>query len=322
MTETDEAWKDVPGFDGQLCVSTVGNIWQYNTQRRRWTSPKAPTVLRHGYPTTVHRKKIYRVHYLMGITFLGPQPSPQHTVNHIAKYDGDWERERRDNRVENLEWSTKKEQTAYRSKSTARIDAAELCETPLKDEEFREVDGILVSQYGKTSNHYDKIYTPLPNKGMEYALVGTTRKTFHRLVARAFPEICGVPAPGQTTVDHRDRDRSNNYASNLRWATPTEQQFNTGRKDPNEIQENLKDAVEVRAPGEQTYRFYSSYSEASRAIQALHAKRISPQSISQLIRKNPMGGTIRMRQNAGWSFRPPRASKSGIQHILVHPQRF
>ncbi len=68
-----------------------------------------------------------------------------------------------------------------------------------------------------------------------------------------------------------------------------------------------KDAVEVRAPGESTFRYYSSYSQASRAIQTLHTKRISPQSISQFIRKNPKGGTIRIRQNAGWSFRPSRA---------------
>lgn len=303
----DEVWIGVPGFYDTLAVSSLGNVKQYDAQRRKWSNSKTPTVFRHGYPTIMHQKKIYRVHYLMAVAFLGPQPSPQHTVNHIAKYDGDWVRERRDNRIENLEWASKKQQTAHRNKSSERIDQNALCETPRDDEEFREVEGVFVSQYGKVRNFYGKIYTPRPNKSMEYALVGTTRKTFHRLVACAFPEICGVPAPGQNTVDHKDRDRSNNHAANLRWATPSEQQFNTGRKDPDSIQNNRKDAVEVRAPGESTYRFYSSYSEASRAIETLHAKWISPQSISQFIRKNPAGGTIRIRENAGWSFRPPRA---------------
>ena len=306
MATTDEVWKEVPGFGGLLRVSTIGNVWQYDTQRHKWTHPKAPTVIRHGYPTTTHNKKNYKVHHLMGITFLGPQPSEKHTVNHIAKYDGDWERERRDNRVKNLEWSTKKEQSAHRNRNSAvRIDAAALAETPRKDEEFRKIDGIFVSQYGKTRNFYGKIYTPLPNKSMEYALVGTTRKTFHVLVARVFPEIVGVPGPGQTTVDHWDRNPFNNHATNLLWATPTEQQLNTSRQHADAIGNNRKDAVEVCAPGEETFQYYSSYSQASRAIKTLYAKRISPQSISQFIRNNPKGGTIRIRQNAGWSFRPP-----------------
>jgi hypothetical protein len=308
MNAVGEIWNDVPGFDGLLRVSTIGNVWQYDTQRRKWTHPKTPTVHRHGHPTTTHQKKDYRVHYLMGITFLGPQPSKEHTVNHIAKYGGDWKRERRDNRIENLEWSTKKEQSAHRNKNASmRIDANVLTETPRDDEEFREIDGIFVSQYGKTRNFYGKIYTPKPNKGMEYALVGTSRKTFSILVARAFPEIVGQPGPGQTTVDHRDRDPWNNHASNFVWATPTEQQLNTTRKHGDCIGQNRKDAVEVCAPGETIFRFYSSYSQASRAIETLYTKRISPQSISQFIRKNPKGGTIRIRQNAGWSFQPPRA---------------
>jgi len=44
----------------------------------------------------------------------------------------------------------------------------------------------------------------------------------HRLIAEAFH-----PNPGfKPEVDHIDRDRSNNFASNLRWATDTEQMGN------------------------------------------------------------------------------------------------
>lgn len=49
-------------------------------------------------------------------------------------------------------------------------------------------------------------------------------KTFkvHRLVAQAFiPNLDNKP-----TVDHIDRDPSNNQVDNLRWATPKEQNYN------------------------------------------------------------------------------------------------
>lgn len=41
----------------------------------------------------------------------------------------------------------------------------------------------------------------------------------HRLVASAF---CGGRGPGRDEVDHVDRDRAHNHASNLRWATRRE----------------------------------------------------------------------------------------------------
>lgn len=304
----DERWAYVPGTNGLLQVSDVGRVWQYNTQRRKWMDPKTPTILRHGYPTTVHQKKIYRVHYLMMISFIGPPPSPDHTVDHICKYDGDWQRERSDNRLENLRWATKAEQTKNRSKSGRRIDCTEntQTETVHEDEEFRMVEGVLVSQYGRTKNKSGVAYTPVPNKSMEYALVGKNRKTLHRLVAIGFPEICGIPTNGQTTVDHTDRDKSNNKATNLRWATMTEQQMNHDRKSGDDMIDALKEAVEVQAPNEDSWTMYQSCSAASRGIKQTHARYIAPQSMAQLIKKYPEGATIQLRQNAGWSFRKPR----------------
>lgn len=298
----EETFKAVPGFDDKLYVSNVGRVWQYNTQRRRWTDPKVPTILRHGYPTTCYGQKIYRVHKLVALAFLGPPPTPKHTVDHIAKYGGDWERERRDNRVENLRWATKAEQSANRKKCcTRRMDRKNVYKERV-DEEFRMISGILVSQYGATKNRYGVSYLPLPNKSMEYALVGTERRTLHRLVALAFPEIVGTPGVGQTTVDHINRDKSDNRAVNLRWATHTEQQLNTSRRSPDDLTNNDMIAVEAKPPDGE-WVVYQSCSQASREIKRVHGRHIAAQSIAQLVKKHPEGKTIKLRQNAGWSFR-------------------
>lgn len=49
------------------------------------------------------------VHRLIALTFIGPQPSPSHTVDHLNQ-DPD------DNRVENLRWATRAEQRANQGK--------------------------------------------------------------------------------------------------------------------------------------------------------------------------------------------------------------
>lgn len=49
-------------------------------------------------------------------------------------------------------------------------------------------------------------------------------RSIHRLVAQAF---LAEPDYGQTDVAHNDGDRLNNYVSNLRWATRTENMGDT-----------------------------------------------------------------------------------------------
>lgn len=62
----------------------------------------------------------------------------------------------------------------------------------------------------------------------------------HRLVAEAF-----IPNPdNKPTVDHIDRNRSNNVVTNLRWATQYEQYSNSSNERYEIIA--IKDGVELR----------------------------------------------------------------------------
>ena len=59
----------------------------------------------------------------------------------------------------------------------------------------------------------------------------TYLKSIHRLVGQAF-----IPNPnGKPQIDHIDRDKSNNNVENLRWATDSENQQNTGVKCTNKL---------------------------------------------------------------------------------------
>ena len=292
-----ETWKSVPGLDDEIFVSDKGRVQQWDPRLKRWSPKKEATVLRHGYYTVTHRQKIRRVHQLVALAFVGPRPSSQHTVDHENRC-------RTDNRPSNLSWQTKQHQRKNQKKATARVDK-NIGHVALEDdEEFREVRCVLVSQYGKTKNKFGIVFTPIPNETLDYAMVGTQRHMFHILVAEAFPEIVGTKPTENHTVDHINRIKHDNRATNLRWATRSEQQINTNRKHADKILKNLKIAVEVRPPGtNRQWETYPSTAAASRGIQKNHGRRIPPSAISQAVRKNPEGHTIRLRQNVGWSFR-------------------
>lgn len=91
--------------------------------------------------------------------------------------------------------------------------------------EWKEVSGVQVSRCGHAMSLISRMpFLPRKNAG-GYRGIRRGAKTFkmHDLVARAF---IGAPPHPDATVDHINRDRSDNRAENLRWATRREQRAN------------------------------------------------------------------------------------------------
>ena len=80
-----------------------------------------------------------------------------------------------------------------------------------------------------------------------------TTKYVHRLVAEAFLEN----PDNKPTIDHIDKNRTNNSVSNLRFATRYEQSINKIAKEGNHIHKQTNGTYQVRIS-----RTFDSYEEA------------------------------------------------------------
>lgn len=114
----NEVWKDIPNYEGLYQVSNLGRIKSIThfvenkttyggiyTVRGKIINPKVDKGYYRCSLTKNKEKKMVAVHRMVAMAFI-PNPENKPFINHI---NGNT----KDNRIENLEWCTQKENVAH-----------------------------------------------------------------------------------------------------------------------------------------------------------------------------------------------------------------
>ena len=105
----EEVWKDIPGYEGRYQVSDIGRVRSLNYRGTGKVSVLKLSIDKDGYhvislfsKTEINQQyRSFRVGRLVGIVFV-PNPDNKPEIDHINGI-------RTDDRVENLRWTTRKE---------------------------------------------------------------------------------------------------------------------------------------------------------------------------------------------------------------------
>lgn len=103
-----EIWKDIKGYENVYQVSTYGNVRSLDNTKNRKEKVLKSNLSRGYSKVDLYKngiKKTFKIHRLVAETFIKNQDSKE-TVNHINGI-------KTDNRVENLEWATCRENTQH-----------------------------------------------------------------------------------------------------------------------------------------------------------------------------------------------------------------
>lgn len=96
-----EVWKDIKGYENKYQVSNYGNVRSLNFERKKICKNIKPIIKSTGYYVVTLSYKQCLIHRLVANAFL-PNPSNKPVIDHINTIKSD-------NNVDNLRWSTVKE---------------------------------------------------------------------------------------------------------------------------------------------------------------------------------------------------------------------
>ena len=129
----------------------------------------------------------------------------------------------------------------------------------LEGEVWRTIDGYTVSNKGRVRSVFGVIsYGHTDNMG--YKATSEKHARVHDLVARAF---IGPPPTPQHTVDHADRNRSNNDVSNLSWKSKSEQAQATYQNEQRKRAGASKSKPILARKGDEEWKEFSSIRAAA-----------------------------------------------------------
>lgn len=98
-----EIWKDIKGYEGLYQVSNLGNVKSLKTNKNLYYSNSNNGYLRVGL--FKNKRKMFSIHRLVAENFI-PNPNEYLVVNHK-------DFNQKNNKVDNLEWCTSKENNNY-----------------------------------------------------------------------------------------------------------------------------------------------------------------------------------------------------------------
>ena len=141
----------------------------------------------------------------------------------------------------------------------------------LDGEEWRDVhDGARVSSFGRIQNIHGAVFTPKAcRSGYVKVQVKGTNYLVHRLVADKFE----LPrTPGQTEVNHKDGDPTNNNVTNLEWVSKShnvQHSYDTNKKRQSSTGRTEKH-IRGRPIGAPEWTNYRGASDAARRLGLNH----------------------------------------------------